>query len=73
MVHQRYVLCPEYESVATEEVPYSRSAPGAVKRPYGDFFMELFPGLRRVDGGFLAKDETASFDDVPWHVFERSQ
>jgi pseudaminic acid biosynthesis-associated methylase len=66
----RYVLCAEYFSETTVEVPYRGQAGALFKRDYGRLYAELFPDLALRKQGFLGKAE--GWDDVTYWVFEKS-
>lgn len=66
---RRFVLCGEYLSEETEEVPYRGQMGALFRRNYGGLFLELFPELETVDQGFLSRDD--GWDDVTWWLFER--
>lgn len=67
---RRWVLCGEYFSEDTTEVPYRGQEGALFKRDYGRLYGELFPELRLSRSGFLGRDE--GWDDVTWWLFERS-
>ena len=59
---RRWMMCAEYFSESTVEVPY-RDQPGALfKRDYGRVVRELFPELRLLRQGHVDRDQ--GFDDV---------
>jgi pseudaminic acid biosynthesis-associated methylase len=65
----RFVLCGEYFSADTVDVPY-RGVEGALfKRDYGKLFTEVGPSLSLVESGHLSADE--GFDDITWWLFEK--
>jgi pseudaminic acid biosynthesis-associated methylase len=66
---RRWVLCGEYFSADTVEVPYRGHAGALFKRDYGGLFASQFPDLRLVEQGFLGKD--VGWDDITWWLFER--
>lgn len=66
---RRYVLCGEYFSEELTEVPYRGQSGALFKRDFGGLYGELFPHLRLVDRGFLARDD--GWDDVTWWLFEQ--
>jgi pseudaminic acid biosynthesis-associated methylase len=68
-VSRRYVLCAEYFSPATVEVPYRGANRALFKRDYGTLYRELFPEMELVEEGFLGHAE--GWDDVTWWLFER--
>jgi spore coat polysaccharide biosynthesis protein SpsF len=68
---RRYVLCGEYYSVETVEVPYRDQQGALFKRDYGRLYRELFPELRLVTEGFLGRDE--GWDDVTYWLFEKGR
>lgn len=65
---RRWVLCGEYHSPDTVDVPYRGHEGALFKRDYGRLFAEGFPRLRLRDQGFLGRDE--GWDDVTWWVLE---
>ncbi len=68
-VSSRYVLCGEYFSEETTEVPY-RGVEGALfRRDYGKAFVETVPALSVVETGHLTAEE--GFDDITWWLFEK--
>lgn len=67
---RRFVLCAEYHSDHTIEVPYRGQAGALFKRDYGRIYQELFPELRLRKTGFLGRDQ--GWDDVTYWVFERA-
>ena len=67
---RRYVLCGEYYSDTTTEVPYREQRGALFKRDYGRIYQELFPDLRLLKQGFLGSDE--GWDDVTFWVFEKT-
>jgi pseudaminic acid biosynthesis-associated methylase len=69
-VSRRYVLCGEYYSPETVEVPYRGVHGGLFKRDYGRLYSDLFPELRLVEQGFLG--QTDGWDEVTWWLFERT-
>jgi pseudaminic acid biosynthesis-associated methylase len=66
---RRFVLCGEYYSAETVEVPYREQQGALFKRDYGREYLELFPELRLVTQGFLGRDE--GWDDVTYWLFEK--
>jgi pseudaminic acid biosynthesis-associated methylase len=66
---RRWVMCGEYHSEQTVEVPYRGEEGALFKRDYGRLFLELFPTLRLHDEGFLGRDD--GWDDVTWWLFEK--
>lgn len=66
---RRYVLCGEYHSSETTEVPYRDQAGALFKRDYGRLYQELFPELTLRQSGFLGRDQ--GWDDVTWWLFEK--
>ena len=67
---RRYVLCGEYFSDDTVEVPYRGQEGALFKRDYGGLYQRLFPELRPVRNGFLSRAE--GWDDITWWLFERT-
>lgn len=65
---RRWVLCGEYFGETTQEVPYRGETKALFRRNYGQLFIDLFPGLRLTEQGFLGRDE--GWDDVTWWLFE---
>ena len=68
---RQYVLCGEYWSDKTVEIPYRDQNGALFKRDYGRIYQELFPELQLRKQGFLGKAD--GFDDATWWLFERSQ
>jgi len=66
---RRYVLCGEYHSPETTEVPYRDQQGALFKRDYGRLYQELFPELTLRKSGFLGRDQ--GWDDVTWWLFEK--
>ena len=66
----RYVLCAEYFSESTLEVPYREQRGALFKRDYGRLYMELFPELALRKQGFLARAD--GWDDVTYWMFEKT-
>jgi pseudaminic acid biosynthesis-associated methylase len=66
---RRYVLCGEYFSETTVEVPYRGQTGALFKRNYGKLYTELFSDLRVVKDGHLTAAE--GFDDVTWWLLEK--
>jgi spore coat polysaccharide biosynthesis protein SpsF len=67
---KKWVLCGEYFSEKTVEVPYRDQKGALFKRNYGALYTELFPELTLKKTGHLTAAE--GFDDVTWWLFERS-
>lgn len=68
----RYVLCGEYRADTEEEVRYRGHQGALFRRDYGGMYERLHPRLDLLDSGFLpAADETSSWDDVTWWLFEK--
>ena len=65
----RYVLSCEYHAATTTEISYRGEEGALFKRDYAALFQQLFPELRLVDQGFLARGQ--GWDDVTWWLFER--
>jgi pseudaminic acid biosynthesis-associated methylase len=66
----RYVLCGEYFADPPMEVPYRGQQGALFKRDYGRLYQEMFPELRLLEHGFLARDE--GWDDLDWWIFAKS-
>jgi pseudaminic acid biosynthesis-associated methylase len=66
---RRFVLCAEYHSDDSVEVPYRGHSGALFKRNYGDLYQQLFPELKLRKQGFLGKDQ--GWDDVTFWMFER--
>jgi pseudaminic acid biosynthesis-associated methylase len=66
---RRFILCGEYHSAETVEVPYREQSGALFKRDYGRIYQELFPELQLRRQGFLGRD--AGWDDVTYWVFEK--
>ncbi len=67
---RKYVLCGEYFSETSLEVPYRNQRGALFKRNYGAIYQELFPELTLVETGFLGTDQ--GWDDVTYWVFQNS-
>lgn len=67
----RYVLCGEYAADSEEEVHYRGHEGALFRRDYGGMYQRLHPELSLIDSGFLARDESSSWDDVTWWLFEK--
>jgi pseudaminic acid biosynthesis-associated methylase len=67
---KKYILCGEYHSESTVEVPYRGHAGALFKRPYGRMYQELFPNLQLCATGFLGRDQ--GWDDVTYWLFEKA-
>ena len=66
---RRFILCGEYFSEDTVEVPYRGHAGALFKRNYGQIYQELFPELQLREQGFMGRDQ--GWDDVTFWVFEK--
>ena len=66
---KRYILCTEYYSEETVEVPYHNQGGALFKRNYAKLYLNLFPELRLLKEGFLGKQD--GWDDVTFWVFEK--
>jgi pseudaminic acid biosynthesis-associated methylase len=66
---RRYVLCMEYFSEETVEVPYRGETGALFKRNYGRMYSELFPELTLMEQNFLSRDQ--GWDDVTYWMFEK--
>jgi pseudaminic acid biosynthesis-associated methylase len=69
---RRYVLCGEYFSQRPAEVRYRGQTGALFKRDFGALYLELFPELRLIKKGFLAKSR-GGWDDVTFWVFEKHE
>ena len=67
---RRYVLCLEYFSKETVEVPYRGNERALFKRDYGYLYQELRPSLKLLEKKELRKKD--GWDDVTCWLFERS-
>ncbi len=67
---RRYVLCGEYFSETTVEVPYRQQTGALFKRNYGKLYQDLFPELTLRKTGFLGQAE--GWDDVTYWLFEKA-
>jgi pseudaminic acid biosynthesis-associated methylase len=68
-VSKKYILCMEYYSDRTVEVPY-RGVEGALfKRDYKSLYTSMFPGLKLKETGSLSKEQ--GWDDVTYWLFEK--
>ncbi len=65
----KYVLCGEYFSEDTVEVPYRGQAGALFKRDYGEIYEQMFPNLILRKRGFLGRDQ--GWDDVTFWLFEK--
>lgn len=66
---KRFVLCAEYYSEETVELPYRGQSGALFKRNYLKIYQELFPELALRKQGFLSRDE--GWDDVAYWMFEK--
>ena len=64
---KRYVLCVEYHSEETVELPYRGQSGALFKRNYLQIYQELFPELELRKQGFLSRDD--GWDDVTYWMF----
>jgi pseudaminic acid biosynthesis-associated methylase len=69
-VSRRYVLCGEYFSAETVEVPYRGERGALFKRDYGRLYLDNFPELHLLDEGYLSQGD--GWDDVTWWLLEKS-
>jgi spore coat polysaccharide biosynthesis protein SpsF len=69
-VSRRLVLGVEYQSSEQVEIAYHGESGALFKRDYGRLYRDLFPELRPVDEGFLARSD--GWDDVTWWLFEKA-
>ena len=65
----RYILCGEYYSEQTVEVPYRGQSGALFKRDFGGTYQELWPDLSLREKGFLSREQ--GFDDMTYWVFEK--
>jgi len=65
----KYVLCVEYFSEETVELPYRGQSGALFKRNYLRIYQDLFPELELRKQGFLSRDE--GWDDVTFWMFEK--
>jgi pseudaminic acid biosynthesis-associated methylase len=68
---RRYVLCGEYHADELTEVPYRGESGALFKRDFGALYETLFPELRLLKKGFLAK-QAGGWDDVTFWLFEKA-
>ena len=66
---RKYILCGEYFSDKSAEVPYRGQEGALIKRDYGNLYMEMFPDLRLRDEIFLSRDR--GWDDITCWIFEK--
>ncbi len=66
---RRYILCGEYYSKETIEIPYRGQQKALFKRDYGKIYQELFPELQLCKQGFLGRED--GWDDVTYWMFEK--
>jgi len=66
---KKYVLCVEYHSEETVELPYRGQSGALFKRNYLQIYQDLFPELELRKQGFLSRDE--GWDDVTYWMFEK--
>lgn len=66
---RKHILCGEYHSTTTAEVPYRGQHGALFKRDYGALFLELFPALKLLEHGHL--DQAQGFDDVTFWLFRK--
>lgn len=67
---RRYILCGEYFSEQTVEVPYREQSGALFKRPYGELYQIHFPHLKLVDSESLGQND--GWDDVTFWLFEKT-
>lgn len=67
---KKYVLCGEYYSEETIEIPYREQTGALFKRNYGKIYQELFPELKLLKHKFLTAAD--GFDDVTIWLFEKA-
>ena len=65
----RWVLCMEYFSKDTVEVPYRGQTGALFKRDYGAIYQRHFPELKLIEQGEL--HEKDGWDQVTYWMFER--
>lgn len=70
-VSRKYVLCLEYESETTVEVPYRDQSGALFKRPYGNLYKNQFPVLSLLKSGYLGPEE--GWDRVTYYLFEKKR
>lgn len=68
---RRHVLCLEYFSAATVEVPYRGQSGALFKRDYGGIYSRLFPVLSLLERGELTRQ--MGWDDVSYWLFEKQR
>lgn len=65
----KYILCGEYFSETTIEIPY-RGLQGALfKSDFGGLYQKLFSNLTLINTGFLGRD--SGWDDITYWLFEK--
>lgn len=69
-VARNYVLCIEYFSHEPVQVPYRGREGYLFKRDFGKLYLEMFPGLRVLDYGFLWQPLDSS-DNSNWWLFAK--
>jgi pseudaminic acid biosynthesis-associated methylase len=68
---RRYVLCVEYFSEETIEIPYRGQVGALFKRNYGQIYREIFPELKLLEQGTLNREE--GWDDVTFWLLENTR
>lgn len=68
---KKYVLCLEYYSKETAEVPYRGNRGALFKRDYGKIYADAFPELRLLKRGNLKKSD--GWDDVTVWLLEKGK
>ena len=66
---RRYVLCLEYYSKQTVEVPYRGNSGALFKRDYGHLYQKLSPSLKLLEKKELTKKD--GWDDVTFWLFDK--
>jgi len=67
----QYVLCIEYFSEETVEIPYRGQDRALFKRDYGQIYCETFPNLKLLEQGMLGRNE--GWDDVTFWLLEKTR
>lgn len=71
-VSKKYVLCLEYFSHTSTEIPYRGRTGLLFKRDFGGFYLDHHPQLRSINYGFIWQREFKYYDNLNWWLFEKS-
>lgn len=68
-VSNNYVLCAEYHDETEVTVPWRGHEAALWRRNYGQLYLERFPDLELVEGGYKGVDE--GWDRITWQLFRK--